>query len=52
MDLLEKQISNHLHHHWMISMTALGAALTGTLGFVTSILMLVIKSGVFAGKGL
>lgn len=48
-DGLEKQFSNHLHHHWAITMTALGAAITGGLGFITSLIMLLIKSGVLSG---
>jgi len=50
MDLQEKQFSNHLHHHWMITITALSAALTGFLGFVTSLVMMLIKSGVLKGQ--
>lgn len=46
MDWMEKQFSNHLHHHWMITLAALSAALTGAIGFVTSLLMLLIKTGV------
>jgi len=46
MDMMDKQFSNHLHHHWMITMAAISAALTGGIGFVTSLILLFIKSGV------
>jgi len=48
-DGLEKQFGNHLHHHWMFTITALSAAFTAALGFVTSLVLLIVKSGMFKG---
>jgi len=45
-DELSRQFSNHLHHHWTITMVAICAALTGGIGFVTSLILLFIKSGI------
>ena len=42
-DNLEKQFSNHLHHHWMVTIAALSAAFAGALGFVSSVVLLLIK---------
>lgn len=51
-DELSRCFTNHLHHHWVVSITALSAALAAGLGFIASIMLLMIKSGIFANKGL
>jgi hypothetical protein len=42
-DSLEKQFTNHLQHHWAVTMAACGAALTGAVGFIFSLIILLIK---------
>ena len=46
-DLMGKQFSNHLKHHWAITITALGAALSGLLGFASSMIILLLRFGIF-----
>jgi len=40
---LKKGFSNHLAHHWAITLAALTAALMGTATFVVGILLLLCK---------
>jgi len=41
-----KQFSNHLRHHWMVTITALSAAFVGTGSFLVGLILLLIKAGV------
>lgn len=49
-DGLEKQFTNHLHHHWMVTIAAIGAGLSGLLAFASLIFMKLIESGIFKGS--
>jgi len=50
LDLLDKQFSNHLQHHWAITIAALSAAFMGLSSFAVSMILLLVKTGVL-GKG-
>jgi len=43
-DALMKQFSNHLNHHWMITIAALSAGFMGLASFIVCIIMLLVKS--------
>lgn len=43
MDLLSKQFTNHLRHHWVITIMCLTCALTGVFSLATGITLLVVK---------
>jgi len=40
LDEVSKQFTNHLQHHWMVTITALGAALTGAFSLAVGIILL------------
>lgn len=50
-DGFEKQFSNHLHHHWAITIAALSAAFMGAVSLFVSIIMILIKAGIGQGSG-
>ncbi len=35
--VIEKNLDNHLRHHWAVSITALGIALSSVIGLVVSL---------------
>jgi hypothetical protein len=42
-DVLEKQFSNHLRHHWYITSAAISAGLTGLVSLAVSLIMMFVK---------
>jgi hypothetical protein len=43
LDTIGVQFSNHLQHHWAITITALGCAVAGCINFLIGIIMICIK---------
>jgi hypothetical protein len=46
LDGLNTGFTNHLNHHWTITVIALSAALTGGLSLLGSVILILIKAGV------
>jgi hypothetical protein len=44
LDLMDKQFTNHLQHHWAITIGAISAAFMGLASFVVGLLMLLLKT--------
>lgn len=40
-----KQFSNHLHHHWMITIVCASAALGGVASFVVGLMLFLMQKG-------
>jgi len=43
---LMKQFSNHLHHHWVVTIICASAALGGISSFVVGLLLFVMQRGI------
>ena len=51
LDMLNEQFSDHRRKHWTIAMALIGAICTGSVGFIMSLAMLLIRVGVFGTPG-
>lgn len=44
LDLIDKQFTNHLQHHWSITLMAISTAFMGLASFTVGLLMLLFKT--------
>jgi len=45
MKQMMKQFSNHLHHHWVVTIVCASAALAGVSSFVVGIMLFLMQRG-------
>jgi len=50
-DTLEEHFTNHLKHHWAITLAATTATFMGLSSFIVGVILLLVKSGIINWRG-